>query len=340
MVTMGMATLLIGLGAGVYVKMGRRSAATQAIGSVNQLVVRAKNASSKMPAMIVPDPVEGVIHAYAEEIVQELHFESRATDSGDYVPLGIEGRDCTPMGATVEADRGRIGGGLRVDGGSLNCGTFAAYDVDDGINAEVWIRPTQQPRCDIVSKGRTFLVRLEGSAGRSARIVVRLQVQDEAGSQDRVERNVEIPPVRLNDWLGIRVSYDRNEILTETSDGHGFVVRDRWKDEKRRLAVDPDQPLVVAAGLQGWIDDVRIGGVRSAEPLRLPPGVVLWGKNPPIRFVNGRLDPETPLGAAKLSLNHDGTISTFEIGPNGTVLAVRQTEAPTAAAPAEAPRKE
>lgn len=339
MVTMGLATMLIGVGAGVYVKMGRRSAAVQAMASVNQLVVRAKNASSKFPATIVADAEEGLLHAYTEEVVQELHFEPRPTESGDYVPLGIEGRDCTVAGGEVQRDQGRVGAGLRLDGGSVSCGSFAAYDVDQGINAEVWIRPSAQPRCDLVTKGRTFQLRIEGAANRNARVIVRLKVQDPGGIQDDVVRTVDVPAVRLNEWIGIRASYDRNELVTSTSEGYGFVVRDRWK-ESRALAVDRDAPLVVGAGLSGWIDDVRVGGVRSAEPIRLPPGVALAGQNPPVRFVDGRLDPAVHSGPAFLSLRHDGTTSTFEIGQNGTILAVRQTDAPAPADAGQPPKRD
>lgn len=335
MVTMGLATVLIGTGAGVYIKMGRRSAATQAIASVGQLVMRAKNASNRFPATLVADPEEGLLHAYTDEILQELHFEERASDSGPWVPMGIDGRTCEPQSAKFVADSGRVGGGLQVMGGSIDCGKFAAYDVSEGLNAEVWIRPTSDPKCDIVSKGQTFHVKLESTSGRSSRLVVRVQVQDASGIQEKLTRTVQIPPVRVGEWVGIRVSYDRMHLVTATSDGHGFVTRDSFKDDKqRRLAVDPDANLVIAAGLTGFVDDVRIGGVRSGEPLRLPAGVGFHGKNTPIRFDGGRLDPAVHSGPATIAIAFDGTVSTFDIGQGGQILAVRQTD--VAATPVDA----
>jgi hypothetical protein len=218
-----------------------------------------------------------------------------------------------------------MGGGMRLDGGSINCGTFAAYDVDQGINAEVWVRPSQPPRCEVVSKGKCFIVRLESVGNRPAKVSARLLLQDQAGSQEPVTRSVDVPTARLNEWLGIRVSYDRNQLVIETNDGYGWTVRDRYP-EARKLALETDAPLVIASGLQGWVDDVRIGGVMSGEPIRLPAGVEFAGQNAPIRFQGGRLDPTVHSGAARLSLKYAQTVSTFEIGPSGNVLSISESE--------------
>jgi type II secretory pathway pseudopilin PulG len=335
MVTMGLATLLIGAGAGVYIKMGRRSAASQAINSIGQLVIRAKTASNRFPAVLSADAQAQQLHAYTDEVLQELHFEERPATENPWVPMGIEGRECKVQNARVEADSGRVGGGLHVTGGSVDCGTYAAYDVIEGINAEVWVRPTEPPKCDLVSRGRAFQVRLDTVGARYSRITVRIQVQDAAGAQESVKREVQIPPVRLNEWFGVRVSYDRTQLVTATSDGHGFVVRDAWK-ESRQLAREPEAALLVGAGLHGFLDDVRIGGVRSAEPLQLPAGVTFAGQNAPIHFAGGRLDPAYHTGPATISIAYEGVVNTFEIGPGGHILAVRQSDVPPAApAPAE-----
>lgn len=331
MVTMGLATILIGAGAGVYIKMGRRSAVSQAINSVGQLVIRAKTASNRFPAILAVDEKNQQLHAYTDEVLQELHFEGRPGDDGKvWVPLGIEGRDCSLVSATWKPDAGRVGGGVElIKGGSIDCGKYPAYDVADGINAEVWINPSEPPKCDLVSKGRTFLVRLESVGARYSKLSVRLLVQDEATSiQETVKREVQLPQVRLGEWFGVRVSYDKNQLTLATSDGHGFVVRDVWREEHRRLAVDPDASLLVGAGFVGLLDDVRIGGVRSAEPLQLPVGVKFVGKNEPIYFAEGRLDASRHQGSATISIQNEGTVSTFEIGPGGQILAVRQSDAP------------
>lgn len=338
MVTMGLAAMLLGMGAGVYVKMGRQSAATQAMRSVNLLVTQARKSSVRFPATLVCDPAENVIHPYTDEVIQELHFEARPTENGDIVPLGIEGRDCTIAGGEVVAHAGRVGGGLRLDAGSLSCGTFAAYDLEDGINAEVWLKPSQAPKCDLVTKGHVFSVGVASDGVRSGRLQVRIQVQDPSGTQEPVTRTVGIPPVRVNEWLGVRVAYDRTALVTSTSDGHGFVVRDTWK-ESRRLATEPDQPLVIGSGFQGTIDDVRIGGIRAAEPLRLPAGVELAGTNPPIRFLDGRLDPAVHSAPARISIAYQGKVSNFEIGQSGMVLRVVETDTVPDAAPAKPPEQ-
>lgn len=336
MVTMAIASALLALGAGMFLRLGRRTAITQAISDVNLLVTKARNASSRVPAEIVADPKEGAIFAKVEAVLQELHFEPRPTDDGTVTPLGIDGRDCQIVGGEVVADGGRVGGGVRLTGGSVTCGNFAAYDVDQGLSAEAWIRPAAVGSCDVVSRGKTLLVRLQPAGTGASRVLVRLAVRDpEKSVQEPVEVAANVPLVRAGEWTGIQVSYDGREIVVTTDEGWGPVVRAR-QAESRPLAVDGDQPLIFGSGLDGWLDDCRFGGIRSADPVVLPDGLrVAEAKR--IRFVNGRLDGATHSGSERLSLRSGTTLTTFEIGPAGTVLSVVESEAPPEAPPGGRP---
>lgn len=332
MVTMAIASALLALGAGMFLRMGRRTAVTQAITDVNLLVTKARNASSRYPAELVADPKENTLSAKIDEVLQELHFEARPIDGGEIVPMGIEGRDCTIVGGDVVADGGRVGGGARLNGGGISCGNFAAYDVDQGVSAEAWIRPATPPKCDVVSKGRTFQVRLETIGSAASRVVVKVLLQDPlSGAQEAIERSVAIPLVRVGEWIGVRASYDGREIVVATDDGYGPIVRDRYP-ETRRLAVDAEAELRFGSGLDGWIDDCRFGGVRASDPVRLPEGMSVVSEKR-IRFLDGRLDASVHPGSEKLAIRSGTSVTTFDIGPNGTILGVKVEDAPAAPVP-------
>ena len=90
------------------------------------------------------------------------------------------------------------------------------------------------------------------------------------------------------------------------------------------LERDPEVNLIVASGFRGWVDDVRFGGVRSAEPVQLPEGFTAQGR--PIRLSNGRLDPLVHAGPETLTIRTATRAFNFTVGQNGTVLAIEETE--------------
>jgi hypothetical protein len=323
---MAIAASLMGMGAGLFMTMGRRTANDSALASVSSLVVNVKNASSRFPAILVVTPntatTAGSVAAMAQEVRQELHFDPRRYEgqTADVAATGIEGRECNFMGNTVDPTGGRVGGGLRLGGGRVDCGNYAAYDVTDGLTAELWMKPDGVGAADLVSKGDGLRLRLE--AGN--RISVSVQIEDEKGNE-KVNLAANIPPVRAGQWLGVRVAYDRATLSLATDNGFGWVVRGR-KDERRRLAPDRNAPLLVG-GFSGMLDDFRYAGVHSTDPLVMPEGVKIVGTKPQmIYFVGGRLDPAVHLGPARLALESGGRRTTLEIAQNGA-MSVAYTDA-------------
>jgi prepilin-type N-terminal cleavage/methylation domain-containing protein len=326
MVTMALAAMLLALGASTFVSMGRQTAYNAALSDIAGLVNRARNSSSRNPATLVVDPETGTVHAFTDEIVQELHFEPRPSSEPGQEPtwpMGVDGLDCQVVGGQLDPRGGRVGGGLRLSGGSVNCGTYAPYDVTEGLSVELWVKLEQRGRATLVEKGQVLTVQLDASAVREGgRLNVRLGVRDK-GLTERVERVVDLPPVRLGEWLGVYVTYDRRELVVSTDEGYGRVVRDRWAED-RQLVVDADAPLVVGGqGLDGWVDDFRFGGIHTAEPLVLPNVVAFVPPRRTIRFVNGRLDPELHPAPAELRLVYEGRVTVIEIGQNGQVQDMR-----------------
>jgi hypothetical protein len=345
MVTMAIAASLMGLGAGLFLSMGKRTAADNALASVSSLIVNVRNASSRFPAMISVSPTTkdapGEVRGLAQEVRQELHFDPRPVEGAGpmLIEKGIEGRECNFMGAQVEPNVGHVGGALRLTGAKVDCGNYASYDVTDGLTVELYMKPDSASAAELVSKGDALRVRLEGGS----RITATIGVQDEHGVE-KVSTSASIPTVVPDRWLGVRVSYDRNALSISTDEGFGWVLRGVPKAETRRVAIDKDASLAVG-GFSGLLDDFVFAGVHSTDPVRVPAGVRIAGKDPyVIHFLGGRLDP-SELGAARIALEFNGRRTTLEIATNGMLsvsYADAETPAPEKAGPDQAapPKKE
>ena len=335
MVTMSIAAMLLGLGVGVFMSAGRTTAYRQALGDVEGLISKARNASSRHPAAIVVDATNREIHGLTQRIVQELHFEPRPQEDGTLTFVsGIDGLTCDTSAGRLEPQGGRVGGGLRLDGGSVPCGDFAAYEVTDGLTAELWLKPDTSAACDVVSKGDTLLVKLGGAGAGRARLTVKLGLSGEGGP-DKTEQSVDVPAPPPGEWTGIFVSYDREALTIATDYGYGPIVQLRWTEEHRRLLVDPTTELVVAQGFVGTIDDFRFGGIHVHEPVRMPQGVKIEGSGAPrtIRFRGGRLDPDKHQGSERIVIVGPQVSTSLEIAPNGMLTKLENAAA--VVAPAE-----
>lgn len=332
MVTMALAASLMGLGIGVFLSMGKRTAAQNALASLQSMIVGVRNASSKFPAMLVVDPKAGTIQGLAQEVRQELHFDPRAVD-GKKEPeyaKGIEGCTCDMLGNQPDPTGGRVGGAMRLAGTRIDCGSYAPYDVTDGLTIELWMKPSEIiGSTDLVVKGEALRVRLEGAN----RLMASISVAGEHGPE-KVSVAAAIPPVRIDEWTGVRVSYDRTRFTIATDSGLGFVERG-GKDETRRLVPAPDASLGIG-GFTGLLDDFRFAGVHSTPPIAMPDGVRLVGDKPiAIHFRDGRLDPAVHMGSQRVAMEFAGRRTTLEVAANGMLTLAdseAEHEAPTSSA--------
>jgi prepilin-type N-terminal cleavage/methylation domain-containing protein len=333
MVTMAIAASLMGMGIGVFLTMGKRTASENALASFQAMLVGVRNSSSKYPAMLVVDPGgpdrPGTVQGLVQEIRQELHFDPRAVEGKpeSIYANGIDGCTCDLLGNRPEPTGGRVGGALRLAGGKVDCGTYAPYDVTDGLTVELWMKPTDPVgSADLVTKGDALKLRLEGAN----RIIGAVTVKGEHGPE-KVAVAAAIPPVRVDQWTGIRLSYDRTRLSVATDAGLGFVERGA-KDETRRLVPAPEASLAVG-GFSGLLDDFRFAGVHSTEPVEMPREVRIVGDKPiVVHFRNGRLDPASHLGAQRIAIEYAGRRTTLEVAVNG-MLSVSYSEAAQEAPP-------
>ena len=320
LVSMTLAAVLLGLGAGAFFTLGKRTAYQQALADSAGLVNKARNASVRFPAAVVTDPDTSTLYGRTEQVLQELHFEPRPGE-GDSVTFanGISGLEVdAALGQLVERG-GRVGGGLRLNGSPVDCGDYAAYDVVDGISLEIWVKFERLGAAVLIDKGNAFSVRLIPSRG-TARLEARISVEDK-GMRDETAVTAEIPAIAENEWVGIYVSYDRKTLSVSSDHGYGPVERGSIP-ESRTLKPDYDAHLRVGVDVLGVIDDFRFGGVTVEDPIRLAQGVVLDGPARTIHFRDGKLDGRQHPGVEQIRLRSGAQVTVLEIGQSGTVQRV------------------
>ncbi len=322
MVTLTLAAVLMGMGAGAFMGLGKNTAYRQVLSDAAGLVNKARNASIRFPAAIVADPAERLLYGRTEQMLQELHFEPKPAGEDDEGELdvadGIGGLEVQYLGGELIPGGGRVGGGMKFAGGGIDCGDYVAYDVEDGLSLEVWVQLENAASVTLFEKGKAFTVRLIAANSGPGRIKVTLGVSDE-GNREEVGTTVEIPRVKLGKWIGVLVSYDRNKLTVSTDNGFGPVVRGEPLAETRPLLPDTDAPLRVASDLVGMIDDVRFGGVIVEDPITMPSGVELDGPARTIYFRAGKLDGRMHAGIEELRLRGEGKVTVLQIGRSGTV---------------------
>ncbi len=319
MITIGLAAFLLAVGVGAILKTGQTTAYRQAAASIAAMVGQARNASSYMPSALVLEPEEGVLYGLTAKPLQELHFDPLPAEEGEPLDVaqGIGGLKVREMNGQIIPGGGVVGGGLRLQGGIVNCGAYSAYDVTDGFSISIWIQPEGLVRGSVISKGDAFDVRLQGRGQLNVRMMV-----DDQGGPEQISRTVQIPDAAEGDWFGITVSYDRQQLVVFTDHGYGPVERARIP-ETRALRPDPESDLILGnATFSGMVDDFRFSGIHRDEPLNMPVDVVLLGESRVIRFADGGLDPNTHPGVEQIQLQYGQQLTTLEIGQNGAVQGV------------------
>jgi prepilin-type N-terminal cleavage/methylation domain-containing protein len=322
LVVMALAAFLMTLGATVFMSGGQGATFNQAVSDVTALVNTARDASSTVPAAMIIDPEKGEVWGQTARRVQALYFEpfpagdDEQESDGVDVAMGIRGYDVERMDGEIVARGGHVGGGLRLAPGQIvDCGNYAPYDVRDGLFLSVFVQPTRRLSGAVIEKGSAFSIAFV-SGGR---LSVKIQVEDDKGDPEMVERDVKIPETRPGDWVGVSVTYDRQFLTVATDHGFGPVQRDRHP-ETRALRIDPDASLVLGGpAFDGVMDDFVFSGVHSTEPIRMPRDVSLLGKARAIRFVGGRLDESAHQGMEAVGIQFKGKVRTLQIGKSGMV---------------------
>jgi hypothetical protein len=331
LITMALAAALLGLGAGAFMTMGKTTAYREILRSSASLVSKARNASSRMPAAVVLDADARMIYGRTEQTLQELHFEPRPSDDEEGGGLTVD-----YLGGQLTPDGGRVGGGMQLAGGGINCKDYPAYDVTDGLSLELWVQPERLGSGYLVSKGDAFSIRLVASTRGESQLQVKIGLTDK-GMGEELAGSVSIPDLRAGEWFGVLLTYDLTEAVLSTDHGYGPIVRARWP-ETRKLKPDHDADLMVGGDVIGVVDDFRFSGVHVEEPLRLPDGVEIDGPGRTIHFRAGKLDSRMHTGIEQVRLRQGAMVTVLEIGQSGTVQDVYHPDPETGEKPPEEER--
>lgn len=332
MVSLTLAAVLLGFGAGALLSLGKKSVYDQALADSAGLVNKVRNASIRFPAAIVLDKqavardgrVIEQLYGRTEQVLQELHFEPREGGDDELTfANGINGLTVDATMGILEPRGGRVGGGLRVSGSPINCEAYPPYDVTDGMYLELWINPERLGGATLIDKGGAFSVRLSAS-NSAARIEAKIGLNDN-GMRDERGVSAQIPPLREGEWVGVYISYDRKALVVSTDHGFGPVERGRL-DETRPLKPDPDAQLQVGIDFMGVLDDFRFGGVTVEDPLTLQQGVGIDGPGKTIFFRGGKLDGRAHPGVETIRLGFEGRVTVLEIGASGTVQRIYEDD--------------
>lgn len=309
LVVMGILAVLMGLSAGFIQRAGRGNLLTQAIDEVGTRLATVSNASvGNAEAFVSLEPREnGSTTVRASRFRQVYCWPcedfDRASEDGNLTKQG----DVKIADGPVPSREGRhvvFGSGSGID-----LGKASWLDMQDGVSLQCRLfAGSAGSGATLFRKGRAFQVKLVHVGGGRYDVEFEVSLQPDREGQGGGTTSVrtgtreaeELPewkgPILANRWMDLRCSYDRNSLSIYVDDNLR-AVRGRLD---RRMALDPDQPLIVGGGYQGGFDSLVISGIFEDDEDRfdIPPGV-RWidaeGKpvEKPLRihFLNRSLDP-------------------------------------------------
>ncbi len=321
-------TILGGLTAGVYQVARRNYSLAASASSVEALIVRARNTAitAGIPTRVVIGPAatpDGLgtwrVTAWAFETLGEWSFEGDGT-------RGLFNEKATFRGAQPAG--GRVGQGVDLSGGPVDCGVNPRHDARLGLHAEAWVlleaeladprrveeenrgtaRRSRSPASEeigavpVISKGKAFSLgvapdgALEGAIG---------------AYRVRTDPGVVVPGL----WTLIALRHD-DEGVRLSADGierPSIPVGYENIDPKKRPP-PPDSvpldasPLLIGGkgGFPGRVDEVRLRGLIEPQEYELGPREKVLGWKKEIRFDrNGHLDPRFHEKPVRILLYHE-----------------------------------
>jgi prepilin-type N-terminal cleavage/methylation domain-containing protein len=299
LVVLGLVAVLFGIGAGMFKKMGMGK--TVALAQVKDAVRAARTFAIEQSATATVefDAVNGRILASGFVTVGNWHFED---DISTGWPSDAD------LGPNTEIiDDGAIGRAVRLTDehrGAITLGRAPAFDPDQGLLIDLFVRAGADVDAPLVSKGRGYALHLSADGGLT--FTVRARERGAAGKGEGELRSLALSGcLVLGRYERIQAAYDGRRIRIVVD---GRERGRREFDTALALWPDPDAPLQIGSlenRLAADVDELRISSsvVNDAPPL--PDGVV-FDKPDPIFFgPDGRLDPLRHATPARVTLVFD-----------------------------------
>jgi len=343
LVVLALVGILMGLGIGGYLRLGRQGVWQAEVGRVLSAINRVRNASRAHPAaleVMAGDPEKGLNGIRGMEFDRLFYSQCEPPEPGEDAGVlqGAMDRNGSLPGG-VKFENGVIGKCLDLGGvGAVDCGDHPAYDVTDGISISLWVFPSSLRGGTLVQRGPNLGVSLV-PAGDALTVLFELgltQGKDaapgKAPSSAVPESHTYQPKalrVREKQWIRIVVAYERTPeggtVTIAADQGFGPVEHLRVEEKGSMLAMVPSRgaELLLGGGripFHGMNDDVRIDGVIGEEPRPFAAGVKVLGPSRRIRFLSGKLDPARHQQAETIVLVSGDRRREIVIGLEGSVL--------------------
>jgi prepilin-type N-terminal cleavage/methylation domain-containing protein len=304
LVVMLLIGIFLGMGVGVYLRLGETLRYRTTVGRVKTLIRKTRNfaVSGGGPAMVTFDPKAGRLNGTGNRAVGLWHFEDER---------GAFARVARIRGGEIR-EGGRFGRGVHFEkGGSIDLGTSPEFDPPEGIFAEAYVRPESILPQTVLAKGGSWNLGMDGE-GR-----LRASIRVEGGGT--VTATAEQDGLGVGRWSRAGILYDRRRLVV-LKDGREVAS----VAESLPLESDPAKPLTIGTSrepIRGWVDEMRIYRMIPGEGVELPEGMSFEATTPSLVFrEGGTLDPEFHRGPVTLRLHLPGGEEAITVGWLGMIL--------------------
>lgn len=324
LIVMGLLAVLLGLGIGFIVNVGRQAQSEQAAATVVDAAFRCQNMSAGQKRATMEIRKEGADEAWyvvtgVQRPVLTANFEAaRKTTDGKSDPMtawlvNVAGDVASAgVGGNVTADPdGQAGSAaLFSSGGTLDFGNRAAFAVTHGLDVDVWVKPAagSSSRMTILRADASgeelwtlLLQRGQGSGGPDAyKVELRLRLlseKDTGSSPPMQDDYVTVEAcVAASRWSQVRATFDgRDASIRVNGVERTLETPRRAKDaspEGKRFVVPPSGAAHLQASHSGGpfvgsMDTLQVSGVfRTDEDVRRLGAGMALKRNPtgPIRL--------------------------------------------------------
>jgi len=314
---MVMAILAVVLGGGVgmfaSLDLGRR----QAGGLVKSVVRSAQNTAvaRQMPARVRIDMKNHTIRAEALQVIGTWHFEDKKLEG-----FGMEGS----APSQLFHDDGYIGGAISFgrafkEKAIIPVDLDPAFDLTEGFAIECAIRWEDTGGGRILRIGRVLRLELGRTGALRGRFTAAVHEDGGVRKGSQVVAESESGTISPNQWVRIRMQYDRQELVLLV-DGVPVAVQ-----QETAPVFEITDALELSDGTHpfpGSIDALIISAVTADQVVKLE-GTATFAKDTPewIHFVSGGgLDRRRHPEPQEIVLTYnDGTQERIAIGIYGTV---------------------
>jgi len=304
LVVLGMISVLLGLGLGVFGSLDRNLQGRVAAERVKSMVRRARNTAVRTgsEAWLLLEPEKRRVTGAGAAVVGQWHLEdATSVRGGPLFPSGGEFRDDGRFGRCL--DFGDGGGFVQTEG-------QASFDPRQGFLVEVYLLATSRRAMTVLELGGSYSLLLDDRGG------LRAEIRQKEGPVVGVDSpDLGLP---LHRWIRLGLLSDARRVSVLVD---GVEVASSSLESP--IAFAPGAVLAVGSGaapIRGRVDELRLFSLGSREVFELKGDVQLLGASRLIAFDRGgKLSQARHSGPETIQLDTPGGMETLEVGLLGSV---------------------